>query len=224
MIYIYELRCNINNEWHPFYVGHTNDLNKRKVAHRSAAKRGQQTLVYDFISQCQEAQVEWDIFEVSKCEDSEYIDQEDARILELLFEGVKLQNMKKGDVKWVERTLDNMDKAKKAGCKTVKEYKEWAAEQARLENERKQLKRMVEEESNQKTTLMERALARAQLGRNVELDQQIAQKADAIMHDIKQQTTLSEKLIVPDIPISRREIPLIDTRAIIERIKAKRSC
>jgi len=141
--HIYELRYFDQNSWHIFYVGRSKDLHARKIAHKSSAKCGAETLVYDFIRSLKTVNIVWDIFSV--LEFNEYIQQEDDHILKLLFSGITgLQNMKKGDAKWREQTLNNIALAKSAGCNTIKDYKIWNAEQELIKNEIRHQKRIAE--------------------------------------------------------------------------------
>lgn len=100
--YIYELRVKIDDDWYPFYVGRTNDPDRRIGEHRSSARNADEssTLVYKFIhDEITPYQFEWNLFVVDAV-------SEDQHIMDLLRGGVKrLMNMKKGDPAWLERRI-----------------------------------------------------------------------------------------------------------------------
>ena len=101
---IYELRCCIDNEWHAFYVGRTNDQRRRLNEHRNSALTGT-TLVYQFIrEQLVPLAVAWDLFPV-EVYSGDHTDQEDEHIMTLLYSGVRLKNMKKGDAGWMAQRI-----------------------------------------------------------------------------------------------------------------------
>ena len=119
---IYELRCCINNEWHPFYVGRTNDQRRRLNEHRTSARIGT-TLVYQFIrEQLEPAGVAWDLFPVDAYSD-DYVDQEDEHIMSLLYDGIRLKNMKKGDATWMTRRVAESNDMVQRGIKSYRQYK-----------------------------------------------------------------------------------------------------
>ena len=76
---IYELRCEIDGEWHPFYVGETINKATRLGQHRVSANNADDTstLVYRFIHDYLDAgNIEWDLFEVDQ-----YGEEEGLKIL-----------------------------------------------------------------------------------------------------------------------------------------------
>jgi len=120
---IYELRCLIGSEWHPFYVGRTENQRQRIQGHRSSARTGN-TLVYQFIRQQLTANnIPWDLFPVETY-DGDYVDQEDEHIMSLLYEGVHLKNMKKGDANWMARRQAEATDMRHRGIKSYRKYKE----------------------------------------------------------------------------------------------------
>lgn len=152
---IYELRYYDQGQWVVFYCGRTTDIDNRRTGHKSASKKGT-TDVYCFIRDLEYVNIKWDIFAVLTYNKEDYVAQEDDHILKLLFANIDLTNMKKGDAKWKERTLANMAKAKKAGCNTVKEYKEWDRVERQKVRDAKAAKRL---EAN-KPSLKERMKAK----------------------------------------------------------------
>lgn len=155
---IYELRCCIDGEWHPFYVGHTDNPKSRMSGHRSSVKKGQ-TLVYQFIREkLVPANIPWDMFEVERYD--HYDNQEDEHIMALLYDGVRLKNMKKGDSKWMERKLIEAEDMRKRGIRSYKQYREQLTleEQERIAAE-KHSKWVLEQEALKKQSQMARILA-----------------------------------------------------------------
>jgi hypothetical protein len=119
---IYELRCCINGEWHPFYVGRTNDQRRRLNEHITSTRVGT-TLVYQFIrEQLEPAGVVWDLFPVDAYSD-DYVDQEDEHIMSLLYDGIRLKNMKKGDATWMTRRVAESNDMVQRGIKSYRQYK-----------------------------------------------------------------------------------------------------
>ena len=120
---IYELRCCIDNEWHAFYVGRTNDQRRRLNEHKNSALTGT-TLVYQFIrEQLEPASVEWDLFPV-EVYSGDHTDQEDEHIMTLLYSGVRLKNMKKGDAGWMARRIAESEDMIARGIGSYRKYKE----------------------------------------------------------------------------------------------------
>jgi hypothetical protein len=119
---IYELRCCINGDWHPFYVGRTNDQRRRLNEHITSTRVGT-TLVYQFIrEQLEPAGVAWDLFPVDAYSD-DYVDQEDEHIMSLLYDGIRLKNMKKGDATWMTRRVAESNDMVQRGIKSYRQYK-----------------------------------------------------------------------------------------------------
>ena len=134
---IYELRCCINNEWHPFYVGRTEHQHQRLQGHRSSIINGT-TLVYQFIrEQLVPANIAWDLFPVDVYDD-DYIDQEDEHIMMLLVEGIILKNMKKGDATWMQRRQAEAGDMRRRGLTSYRTYRQQLTleEQERIAAER----------------------------------------------------------------------------------------
>ena len=117
---IYELRCYLNEDWHPFYVGHTTDPQRRLQDHRYKASRAtdESTQVYRFINTVLiPNQIIWDLVVVD-------VLSEDQHIMDLLRDGVKLQNMKKGDPSWMERRQAEAQDMTRRGITNYAQYKE----------------------------------------------------------------------------------------------------
>ena len=120
---IYELRCCIDNEWHAFYVGRTNDQRRRLNEHRNSALAGT-TLVYQFIrEQLVPLSVEWDLFPV-EVYSGDHTDQEDEHIMRLLYDGVRLKNMKKGDAGWMAQRIAESEDMVARGITSYRKYRE----------------------------------------------------------------------------------------------------
>jgi hypothetical protein len=120
---IYELRCCINGEWYPFYVGRTNDQRRRLNEHITSTRVGT-TLVYQFIrEQLEPVGVAWDLFPVETYSD-DYVDQEDEHIMTLLCQGVRLKNMKKGDATWMTRRIREAEDMVQRGISSYRKYRE----------------------------------------------------------------------------------------------------
>jgi hypothetical protein len=120
---IYELRCCIDNEWHPFYVGRTSNQRRRLNEHRTSARTGT-TLVYQFIrEELEPLAVAWDLFPVEVYSD-DYVDQEDEHIMALLYDGTRLKNMKKGDAEWMTRRVREAEDMVQRGIRSYRKYKE----------------------------------------------------------------------------------------------------
>jgi hypothetical protein len=147
---IYELRCCINNEWHPFYVGRTEHQRQRLQGHRSSVANGT-TLVYQFIrEQLVPANIAWDLFPVDTYE-NDYVDQEDEHIMLLLVEGIILKNMKKGDANWMERRQLEAQDMRRRGMTSYRKYQQQLTleEQERIAAERHA--RWLEEQNKPKS-------------------------------------------------------------------------
>lgn len=124
---IYELRCNIEGEWHPFYVGQTGDPKRRIGEHRRDAKNAdaESTLVYRNIKEHLNANdIEWDMFEVAKFTEADEGSWEDEHIVRLLLSGAKLWNSKKGSANWLAERQTWADDMRVRGITSFKKYKE----------------------------------------------------------------------------------------------------
>lgn len=120
---IYELRCCINNEWYPFYVGETTDPKSRLNQHRIASVTGE-TLVYKFIREMLlPDNIEWGLFIVQEYPAGSPDDLEDEHIMKLLLEGVRLKNMKKGSKNWMTEMLKTCEEMKKRNLTSYREYR-----------------------------------------------------------------------------------------------------
>ncbi len=125
--YIYELRCKIEDAWHPFYVGETINKTTRLGQHQVSANNADDTstLVYRFIHDYLDAnKIEWDLFEVDQygAEGPEAL--EDEHIMRLLVEGVSLKNTKKGNANWMSERMAVADDMRKREITSYKRYKE----------------------------------------------------------------------------------------------------
>ena len=121
---IYELRCYIQHEWHPFYVGETTNPERRLAQHQAAVAQGD-TAVYEFIREILlPNQIPWDMFEIEKYGTEGPTDREDECIMNLLYRAVRLKNMKKGNATWMqerERTAIDM---RQRGISSYRKYQE----------------------------------------------------------------------------------------------------
>jgi len=121
---IYELRCYINDEWHAFYVGETTNKERRLAQHRSNTVQGE-TAVYEFIREALiPNKIIWDMFEIETYGTEGPTDREDECIMNLLYDNVKLKNMKKGNANWMqerERTATDM---RKRGISSYRKYRD----------------------------------------------------------------------------------------------------
>ncbi len=103
---IYELRCEIDGEWYPFYVGESSNYRMRLAQHR-AKSITEKTLVYTFIrEELTPNNIRWDIFPVIHYPIGSPDDLEDEHIMNLLQQGVLLKNMKKGNANWMKNMMD----------------------------------------------------------------------------------------------------------------------
>lgn len=138
--YIYELRCRINNDWHPFYVGETINKATRLGQHQVSANNADETstLVYRFIQEHLDAnKIEWDLFEVDQYGTEGPEALEDEHIMRLLVEGVSLKNTKKGNANWMTERMKVADDMRLRKITSYKRYKEVLSyeEQERKVNE-----------------------------------------------------------------------------------------
>lgn len=124
---IYELRCKIDNQWHPFYVGQTNNPKRRIGEHRTDAKNADDTstLVYRNIKAYLLANdIEWDMFEVEQYDENSPDDLEDEHIVRLLMTGAKLWNSKKGSPNWLAERQQAADDMQVRGITSYRKYKQ----------------------------------------------------------------------------------------------------
>jgi len=125
--FIYELRCKIDDAWHPFYVGETISISQRIGQHRVSAKYADETrtLVYRFIHDYLDADnIEWDLFEIDQygAEGPEAL--EDEHIMRLLVDNVALKNTKKGNANWMDERMAVADDMRERKITSYKRYKE----------------------------------------------------------------------------------------------------
>ena len=124
---IYELRCKIDDAWHPFYVGETISITQRIGQHRVSAKYADEesTLVYRFIHDYLDANnIEWDLFEVGQYFEEGPEALEDEHIMILLVEGVALKNSKKGNANWMTERMAVADDMRKRSITSYSLYKQ----------------------------------------------------------------------------------------------------
>jgi len=188
---IYELRCCINNVWHPFYVGRTNNAKARLSAHRSSAKTGN-TLVYQFIrEELMPADIAWNMFTVEEYKD--YDEQEDEHIMGLLYDGVRLKNMKKGDARWMERRLTEAHDMQQRGIRSYRAYRQQITleQQQRVADER-HAKWLLEQQEKQEQTRMQQVLADVQAKRADEIAEKREKEEARRLRAIKQQQEVEQ--------------------------------
>jgi len=124
---IYELRCKINDAWHPFYVGETINKATRLGQHQVSANHAndESTLVYRFIHDYLIANnIEWDLFEVGQYFEEGPEALEDEHIMILLVEGVALKNSKKGNANWMTERMAVADDMRKRSITSYSLYKQ----------------------------------------------------------------------------------------------------
>ena len=124
---IYELRCKINDAWHPFYVGETINKATRLGQHQVSANHAndESTLVYRFIHDYLIANnIEWDLFEVGQYGEEGPEALEDEHIMILLVEGVSLKNSKKGNANWMTERMAVADDMRKREITSYSLYKQ----------------------------------------------------------------------------------------------------
>lgn len=80
-----------------FYIGRTNDLDRRLSEHRSSAKRGTEAK-YVFIRELEAQNKEWDIKKLIEVEAGDHRPHERLAIVEQLRQGANLKNMRQGDL------------------------------------------------------------------------------------------------------------------------------
>ena len=125
--YIYELRCKIGDDWHPFYVGETINKATRLSQHQTSAKYADETstLVYRFIHDYLNASdIEWDLFEVDQYGEDGPEALEDEHIMRLLVDNVALKNTKKGNANWMDERMRVADDMRQRKITSYKRYKE----------------------------------------------------------------------------------------------------
>ena len=152
---IYELRCKIEDAWHPFYVGETISITQRIGQHRVSAKYADEesTLVYRFIHDYLDANnIEWDLFEVGQYDEQGPEALEDEHIMILLVEGVSLKNSKKGNANWMTERMAVADDMRKREITSYSLYKQVLTyeEQQRKVDEANAI-RVAEELAKQRT-------------------------------------------------------------------------
>lgn len=157
---IYELRCEIDGAWHPFYVGETINKATRLGQHKVSANNADETstLVYRFIHDYLDAgNIEWSLFEVDQygAEGPEAL--EDEHIMRLLVEGVALKNTKKGNANWMTERIAVADDMRKRNITSYRKYKEILSyeEQERRVNEANALRVEIELAKQQELTRQE---------------------------------------------------------------------
>jgi hypothetical protein len=207
---IYELRANIDDEWHPFYVGQTNNAKRRIGEHRNDAKNAtdESTLVYRNIKTHLNANdIEWNMFEVDEFNENSPADLEDEHIVRLLLEGAKLWNSKKGSPNWLADRQAAADDMRVRGVTSYRKYREILS----LEEHNRQImeqneQRIQEELERSKITEIERR-------RQEQLDfaQQLADKLRAEKEQTDRQAALREK--------ARKQKEQLDRAAREQRIK-----
>jgi alpha-glucosidase (family GH31 glycosyl hydrolase) len=124
---IYELRCKIEDAWHPFYVGETINKATRLGQHQVSAKHAndESTLVYRFIHDYLDANnIEWSLFEVDQYDEQGPEALEDEHIMILLVEGVSLKNSKKGNANWMTERMAVADDMRKREITSYSLYKQ----------------------------------------------------------------------------------------------------
>lgn len=121
---IYELRCKIDDIWHPFYVGETTDAEQRKKSH-AGSSRADTRLVYQFIRETLTPNnIEWDLFPVEHYGTEGPTDLEHEHIMQLLYDGVRLKNMKKGSDVWMQKQLVIAEDMRTRGIRSYRKYRE----------------------------------------------------------------------------------------------------
>lgn len=152
---IYELRCKIDDAWHPFYVGETINKATRLGQHQVSANhaRDDSTLVYRFIHDYLNANnIEWDLFEVGQYFEEGPEALEDEHIMILLVEGVALKNSKKGNANWMTERMAVADDMRKRSITSYSLYKQvltYEEQQRKVDEANAQ--RVAEELAKQRT-------------------------------------------------------------------------
>jgi len=106
----------ITNIRSPFYVGETLNMDGRADAHRREGKNAtaDSTDVYQHIKSLDQASIKWDAKELVKFGDEGSTDQEAEWIYKHLYDGYKLQNMKKGN-SWAISAKVDLEEMRKLG-------------------------------------------------------------------------------------------------------------
>ena len=121
---IYELRCRLGDSWHPFYVGETTNADVRKKQHTSAGKSDTRW-VYQFFRETLIANnIEWNLFPVHEYGNEGPTDLEHEHIMCLLYDGVRLKNMKKGSDVWMQNQIEIATDMRKRGIRSYRKYRE----------------------------------------------------------------------------------------------------
>jgi hypothetical protein len=163
---IYELRCKIEDAWHPFYVGETINKATRLGQHQVSAKHAndESTLVYRFIHDYLDTNnIEWDLFEIDQYGEEGPEALEDEHIMILLVEGVSLKNSKKGNANWMTERMAVADDMRKREITSYSLYKQVLTyeEQQRKVDEANALR--VAQELEQQRTLTKQEQIRQQM-------------------------------------------------------------
>lgn len=119
---IYELRCQLGDHWHAFYVGETTNVQARKSQHTSASKSDTR-LVYQFIRETLAPNnIAWDLFPVEQYGAEGPTDLEHEHIMALLHDGVRLKNMKKGSDVWMQQQIAIAEDMRGRGIRSYRKY------------------------------------------------------------------------------------------------------
>ena len=151
---IYELRFFAEGAWYPFYVGRTEDAERRFKEHKSAGKNAtdESTHVYQFIKkELLPLGIEFELNELEKYGEEGPTDLEDEHIVRLLLEGHQLKNMKKGDANWLAERQTAASDMKKRGMTSYRQYKQRLSyEEQQRKIEQANAKRIAEELAHKK--------------------------------------------------------------------------
>jgi len=163
---IYELGYEQNGQWQPFYVGETNNKQRRLGEHKSSARSTPpKQKVYEYIQRQPEG-FEWEMRQVGEF-GPESDDSEDEHIMKNLYDGFKLQNVKKGNPAWMAQREEEAADMRKRGVRSYKQYRQIISDEALAA---KQAKWIEEQEmiARAQAELTERERRRQEL-----IDQQI---------------------------------------------------
>ena len=133
----------------PFYVGETSDPAGRLEAHKRAGKNADEesTLVYQTIRALNDAGIEWTMETLVEFGKEGPTDLEDEWIMEHLYDGYKLKNMKKGNANWMANREACKDDMRHRGIRSFRKYKEVISlEEKEAEAQRKHSEWMRKEE------------------------------------------------------------------------------
>jgi hypothetical protein len=146
---IYSLRFFAEGEWYPFYVGRTEDAERRFKEHKYNAKNANDasTHVYQFIKkELMSLGIDFEMNELEQYGTEGPTDLEDEHIVRLLVEGHQLKNMKKGDANWLAERQNAADDMKRRGMTSFRKYKERLSyEEQQRKIEEANAKRIAEE-------------------------------------------------------------------------------